>query len=127
MSGIIFDENQLTQAIATNSVRGYDNESVYSPDISKLNFFLNQEKVKLDSDTELMFHLSGQIRVVYTVDEDMFKQDVSGKQLAGLPQVLKKYPFIVNVRPIPRPFWARTIPTETSQLRINIIIPDIQS
>lgn len=126
LSGIILDERQLAQAIATSIVRGYNDEPVYSPDISKLNFFLNRDKVKLDTDKELTFHLSGQTRIVYAVDDDVFVASVLGKELSALPEVLKQYPFIVNVKPIPRPFWARTIPVEADQIHIKINIPETQ-
>ncbi|MEN9614419.1 MAG: hypothetical protein RLZZ347_726, partial [Candidatus Parcubacteria bacterium] len=92
LSGIIFDSKQLATTIAEGIVRGYAEEPVYSPDISKLNFFLNRDKVRLDTDKQVTFHLSGPVRIVYALDEVAFTKDVLGKSVGDLPAMLKKYP-----------------------------------
>jgi hypothetical protein len=124
LSGIIFDSKQLATTIAEGIVRGYAEEPVYSPDISKLNFFLNRDKVKLNTDKQITFHLSGPARIVYSIDENAFVKDVLGKAIGDLPTVLKKYPHIENIKTLPRPFWARAVPIDPAQVHVVTVVPE---
>ena len=87
LSAVIFDGAQLATTIAQQSVRGYGDEPVYSPDLSQLNFFLDRNKVRLDTDKQITFHLAGQMRIVYRLDDASFIRDVAGIEVSTLPSL----------------------------------------
>lgn len=124
LSAVIFDGAQLATTIAQQSVRGYGDEPVYSPDLSQLNFFLDRNKVRLDTDKQITFHLAGQTRIVYRLNEASFIRDVAGIEASALPSVLKKYPHIEHIETIPRPFWAKTVPLEPEKIKVVITVPE---
>lgn len=127
LSGFLFEEKKLTKKIAEKMLPGEDSSMIYLPNIRDLTFTLPvQESLSGSSLADLQninFNLSGNLKVVWRVDENKLIIDILGKQKGDFNQMLSKYPNIDSAGLSIRPFWKRSLPDEAEDIKIIVNYP----
>ena len=122
--GILFNEQDLTKKIATDSIDGYDGSNVYIPNIKDLNFTLNnKDGISLGDIANINFNLSGPTQIVYKVDTNKLIGDLLGKSKKDFNQILLQYPNIDSANLSISPVWKFSIPDKTKDIKIIVNYP----
>lgn len=122
--GFIFNEKNLTQKIAQDSIDKYDGSEVYIPNIRDLTFSLaDKDNVSFADVKSIDFNLSGTPRIVWKVDEAKFTADLLNKKKTDFNQILAQYPSIDSAVLVLRPFWKITFPDKSSSIQIIVNYP----
>lgn len=118
-TGIVLDRRALEDEIILGSI----NESSSGIVVSNLET-LNFTSSDLDYVGELEsfdFNVSGQARLVWTLDEGSLKDDLSGQPKKNISEILAtNYPSVEEAESSIKPFWKRSFPSNKD--RIEIIV-----
>lgn len=119
LSGFIFEEKKLTQKIAENVLASPEEASQISiPNIEDLAFTLvNNENLPTDM-SNIHFNLSGEIKLVYIIDNEKLISEVAGQSKKEFNSTLTNYPNIDSARLVLRPFWKTSLPDEPKNITI---------
>jgi len=118
--GILFDEVDFAGHIAENTIGSLDNNPVHLEDVDSLNFtILDSSNKRPWEDNSFTFTLEGDVRVVWTFNENKLRNDLLGRSKDALPTILSGYPSIEKAEVVLRPFWQRTFPDKESKIRIE--------
>ncbi|MEX2029186.1 MAG: hypothetical protein WD963_01755 [Candidatus Paceibacterota bacterium] len=129
--GLLFNEQKLSEKIAEKNIQDYDDSAVYIPNIRDLTFSLSKQVDFVGEDyasfrdiKNLDFNLKGEGKIVWQVDADQLKSDLLGKPKSDFNQILFQYPNIEMAEVALRPFWKRSFPDKTKD--IKVIIEELQ-
>jgi hypothetical protein len=119
LSALILDEKKLTEKIARMEIKDFNPEqSIYIPQIGKLNFALNTDPAALSSAQEVNFTVSGQGLIIWFVDEKKLASDLEGLSKSSLKDVLANYPNITRAEAKVSPFWRSKFPKNDTDIKI---------
>ena len=120
---VLFDELQLAQFVAKNTLGGFDGGPVAFLDTSNLRITVpNKDEAEPWIDTTFEFSMSGGAALVWLFDEERLKRDLSGRNKAALPTILSGYPGISKGSGAIRPFWARSFPDDVTEIEIKKVL-----
>lgn len=120
---VLFDELQLANFVASNTLGGFDGGPVAFLDTSNLRITVpNKEEIEPWIDTTFEFSMSGGATMVWLFNEERLKQDLSGRNKAALPTILSGYPGIAKGEGVLRPFWARSFPEDVAEIEIKVVL-----
>jgi len=117
----IFVEEDFAGYIAAAIVPGYENELVRIDDYSGLTFeYVNATSTSgsIANNSEINFDLTGKATMVWKFDEEALKNDMAGKNRTAIVNILAAYPAIENAKIITRPFWKRSLPDKTEDIKV---------
>jgi hypothetical protein len=121
--GFIFNEAELTKKIAEDSVTAYDDSDVYIPNIRELTFSLSNSQLPFSSVENINFTLSGPAKVVWKFDTAKLAGDLLGTSKKDFNGILSQYPNVTSANLSLSPFWARTLPSKSKDIKINVNYP----
>jgi hypothetical protein len=147
--GIILNEQQLTQKIATDNIDKYDGSDVYISNIKDLVFSMSAndstsnttatstaatntttvDTSSADSNSiataqTINFNLSGPAKIVWKVDVDKFTSDLLGRSKSDFSQILSQYPNIDSATLTITPIWKPSIPSQTKNVKVIVNYPN---
>ena len=121
LHGILFSEAGFASFLATQTVAGYDEESVRLQDSGTLNVAVEVEEGAIprwDSE-KLMLTIGGTADLVWSYDESQLKTDLAGKDKGALTTILSGYPAIETAEVVLRPFWKQSFPESPDDIVIE--------
>lgn len=122
--GMIFDERKLTQKIASDVIDKYDGSEVEIPNLKNLAFALSDKgSISFADVKNISFTLSGNVSIVWKIDQEKFISDLLSKQKSDFNQILSKYPSIDSAELVMRPFWKSSFPDKASKIEIIVNYP----
>ena len=128
--GFLFEEKKLTEKIVAKTLPDQDGSLVYIPNIKNLTFSLapstslpNGENSLTDVNN-ISFNLSGNLKIVWIVDEDKVITDMLGKRKNNFNQILAEYPNIDSAQLVLRPFWKRFFPKKAKDIQTIVNYPE---
>ncbi len=125
LRGILFNEQKLTKKIIENKVENYKDGEFYIPKIKDLTFSLsNKENVSLQDVKNINFNLSGSVNIVSKIDVDKFVGTLLGKYKKDFNQILSQYENIDSATLTLSPFWKKSIPDETKNIKVIVNYPE---
>ena len=120
----------LTEKIVAKTLPDQDGSLVYIPNIKNLTFSLapstslpNGENSLTDVNN-ISFNLSGNLKIVWIVDEDKVITDMLGKRKNNFNQILAEYPNIDSAQLVLRPFWKRFFPKKAKDIQTIVNYPE---
>ncbi len=116
--GVMFKTKELSNSLTKKKVTINKDESV-DLDLANLTFAFTNPQVDLASVSEINFSVSGTGLAVWSSDEVALKADLVGHNKKDLPLILNNYPSIVSARPIIRPFWKSSFPSDASKIMVE--------
>lgn len=120
----IFQKDKLARAIAYSVVSQYEGEPVEVTNIDDLTFMLlEKEDIDPEAVDEISFTLSGNPRIVWKIDKEKLKSDLVEVHKKSFQTVLSAYENIEKAEVVIKPFWKRTFPERTKDIKINEIRP----
>ncbi len=122
--GFIFDEKKLTQKIAGDTIDKYDDSKVEIPNLKDLAFALsNKENISFADAKNISFSLSGNVNIIWKIDQEKFVSDLLSKSKDDFNQILSKYKSIDSAELVMRPFWKSSFPDKASKIDVIINYP----
>ena len=122
ISGIIFNKEKLSEAIASKSGKLNLGETVMGTDLDKLTFSLKTKNiVDLDNSQAVSFTLTGKTNMIWQIDIDKVKSDLVGKSKSDMSNILSKYSSIAEANATFMPFWSTIFPMETNKIDVKIL------
>ncbi|MEK7140279.1 MAG: hypothetical protein AAB815_00680 [Patescibacteria group bacterium] len=123
--GFLFEEKKLTQKIVENAVPEYDDSEVYISNLRNLVFTLaDQDAIAFKDIKNITFNLSGNLKVIWKLDEEKIMADMLGKRKKDFTQILSMYPNIVSADVSFHPFWKRSFPQKAGDLKLIVNYPN---
>lgn len=120
---LVFDEKTLTKAIAQKFISSYDNSPVYIPEIRNLNFSLENKDLlnpaSLHELPSIDFSLTGQARIIWSVDDQAVKKLLAGKSKNDFLSIMSTLPYVDTATAIIKPFWVNTFPSNLEKIKIT--------
>lgn len=117
----MFKKSDFAAYIAKASVPGYEGAPVRIDDFSTLDFtYASSTKNVTDiaSLDSIDFKLNGKLNLIWDYDTEQLKKDLAGKNRTAIVNILASYPAIENTKIITRPFWKRSLPNNTNDIKI---------
>ena len=118
----IFNKEEFSSFIATNSIPAHDGEPVIIQDFSELTFsYLDAglRNADLEPQTSLDFQLTGRPHVVWTIDEPVLASDLAGNHKDILQQVVREFSAIEAATATIRPFYSNIFPDDANLIKIT--------
>lgn len=118
---LLFDSTILAEDLAkASSVLLYEgNKALINP--NELSFsIIQKEKVDPAKDELIQFTVSGDAKLLWAVDVDALKRDLSGKPSSALDPTLAEYPGVKDAYVTIRPFWRSNFPTDLDEIDIKV-------
>ncbi len=116
---IIFDKENLSKQIASDSVSGYQGEDIMITNFKDLNFEIkNRDEVEPWVEGRFIFSLKGETDFEWLFDEDHLKNDFVGQPKSETNNILANYNGIESAEVEITPFWKNSFPRSTSQIQI---------
>ena len=81
--------------------------------------FPNTENFDVQQAEEISLSVTGVANIVWIIDAEQIKNDLSGQIKKNVQEVLSKYDSIEKGRAVVRPFWKRTFPSNISKIKIK--------
>lgn len=119
LHAVIFDKKSLARFIAGKSLASFEGDAVDIPNMEKLEFrIIGKENVRpLDGTLQVAF--SGDVNVVWTLDEEILKQNLVGVAKGDFQKAISGFPHIARAEASLRPFWKRNFPDDTDRIRVE--------
>jgi hypothetical protein len=119
--GVIFDKEELSRFIAEKSLAVYDGTDVFIPELENLSFKIQNKESISPFDEDLKFKLSGNLSIIWSVDKDKLKKELTGTPKKKFQDSMSKFPKILSADASIRPFWKRSFPNKESKIKIEVI------
>lgn len=124
LAGILFSEDALAKKVAKEKVEKYDGSEVYISNLKDLTFSLVSKDSNSFGDVKnINFNLSGQAKIVWKINLEKFSASLLGKAKKDFTEILSQSPNIDSATLTLRPFWRRSIPEESKNIKITINYP----
>lgn len=121
ISAIVFDKKTISKLLLKDSIAKVGNNAEISG-LEKLHFIAAVSSTSpVWQPKPFDFTLTGTVDVVGVVDKDKFLQDILGIQKSDLQKLFKNYPTIDSITPNIKPVWKRSLPSDASKIKIEIV------
>jgi hypothetical protein len=116
-SGVIFKKTDLIRYLASKKTTVTVTDQM-DADLNSLNIsFIEVPTEDLAQEDTITFAVTGDTMVVWISDESAIAQELRGKDKDELKQVLNNYPSIIEADAVVRPFWKKSFPNETENIK----------
>ncbi|KKS43792.1 MAG: hypothetical protein UV08_C0035G0003 [Parcubacteria group bacterium GW2011_GWA2_42_18] len=120
----IFSEKNLTDELVKILISDYDKSPVFIPNLKDLKFSLNDKGNLVPEEAKTAsFNLSGDIQVVWSVDEKVLKESLAGKPRKGFQSVIHDFLGVSEGQSQIRPFWVRHFPKNPEKIKVINSLP----
>lgn len=127
VNAVVFPESALAKAIASNVGGTYSGQPVTLNGVTGLSFTPAPSPIDFSAlnnpSSTLSFGLSGQTKVVWTVDPVRIAGAVAGKTRDSAQLILQGFPEVDRAVLTLRPFWASTFPQDPTHIKVVVTPP----
>ena len=81
--------------------------------------FSNVENFDIQQTKDISLGVTGVANIVWIIDEEQIKNDLSGQNKKNVQEILSKYEAVDKGRAVVRPFWKRTFPSNVSKIKVK--------
>jgi hypothetical protein len=121
--GVLFDTKDFSRHIAEKTIADFDDSDVEIINLSDLDFaILDKQNSRPWEREQISFTLNGSASIVWLFDEDLLKQDLSGRSKDALSTVLSGYPSVERAEAVLRPFWKSSFPENIQKIKVKQIL-----
>ncbi len=121
--GFLFNEKNLTEKIAKETINDYDGASIYIPNIRDLTFAISQSDIAFTDVQNITFNLSGNAKIVWKFDDTDFTKSLLGKSKSEFNQILAGYTNVESAQLSLSPFWVRSFPSKLKDIKVIVNYP----
>lgn len=123
--GVLFEGEAFAKHIAQNTLAGFDDNPValLSPETLSLTALDKSDMRPWEKDI-FTFSLVGNATLIWLFDEEKLKNDLVGRDKEAIHTILSGYPSIERAEVIVRPFWRRSFPDTTEEIKIERNLED---
>ncbi len=119
---VVFDRQQLTEAVAKASVPTYAGEEIRLANLDSLTFAMGAVTGEvLWNASTLEFTLSGTPQLRWVINEDIIKNELLGLSKADFNAKMATYATVERAKASLRPFWKQRFPADASKISIKIV------
>lgn len=122
-TAIVFPATALGKAIAYQTVGTYAGQEVRLETADTLTLAPKDGSVIAVGTDSFAFTLSGNARVIWTVDADKIAGSVAGKSRNAAQTILAGFPEVERAVLSLKPFWAGSLPEDPKEIKIEILTP----
>jgi hypothetical protein len=128
--GFLFSEKKLTEKIAKGNIAQYNDAPVYIPNIKELKFSMSDQvgissgQISFANTQNINFNLSGPATVIWKLEDIDFAGALLGKSKKDFNAVLSEFPDVSKADLAISPFWVRSIPEKSKDIKIIINYPN---
>lgn len=120
LQSVVFDKNDLAAFIAENTIASYDGAPVFLDGDSDLAIVITDpSSFNINSSDQFEFTISGEVNIVWELDEERLKEDLAGKSRSDIQMVLSAYPSITEADITIYPFWRRSFPEKAEDVHLE--------
>lgn len=114
LSAMLIDKKGLAQIVASGNLTDYrEGEEVSIKNIDDI------EIVLVDNGGTYNVQLSGNMEIIWEIDEDKLKNDLSGKPASSIKEILADYRSVTSVKTDFSFVWNKKFPTNIKRIKIN--------
>jgi len=122
--GLLFKEKEISKKITSLLLEEGDKSDVFLYNISNLKFSLeNKDLIAFTDANEINFNLSGDLKMVWRVDQNKILSEILGKNKKDFNKILSEYPDIESANLSIKPIWKTTIPENNKKIKILVNYP----
>ncbi len=123
--GFVFDEKQLGEYIALQTVSNYERSPVVVYNPETLEVSLPQKETLIPTGLERVdVVLAGTPRLVWQFDVTTLVNDLLGKQKDFAESIFERYPAIQSAEVVVRPFWRSILPEDPNKIEVQVEIEE---
>ncbi len=116
---IIMGKDELMRAIAKVALSDWDGSGVSIPEIEKLDFKLkNKDKINPEEAVSLSFNVSGMVKIIRQIDQELLKTKILGAKKTSFQAVLGEFKNIKKAEAVIKPFWSGKFPENREKIKI---------
>jgi len=121
LSGVLFNKSRLETEILKRLLPNEQN--IYIADFKQLSFTTDQIEKILQEEGVIEFILSGDVPIVWAIDQDVIKQSIAAKKRSAIQELVSQNTSISKAEIKLQPFWRRSFPKKTNDIVIEITDP----
>lgn len=119
LHAFIFNQKQLAQEIARQVVSDFDDAVVIITNLDEIVFTLeDREQIDPETEDQISFSVTGNVKIVWNIDEALLKQSLIERRKKEFKKILSQFENIDSAEVVLRPFWTRTFPEKTKDIKI---------
>lgn len=113
-------QDAIASAAAAERISGYKGEPVTFVDTDQLNFEIVTEPFDLTSASSTDIRVTGPTTLVWTFETEALAKELAGKTKSSTGKIFAKYPGIEKADVVVRPFWKRSLPSESADIKVTV-------
>ncbi|MBP9771912.1 MAG: hypothetical protein KBD16_03240 [Candidatus Pacebacteria bacterium] len=117
---LAINKDAIAQAAALERVSGYAGEPVTFANTEELAFEIVTDPFDLASASSTDIRVTGPTTLVWTFDTEAIAGELAGKARSATAAIFSKYPGIEKADVVVRPFWKRSLPTESADITVAV-------
>ncbi len=110
----------VASAAAVERISGYTGEPVTFTDAEGLTFQIVTSPFDLSSASSTDIRVTGPTTLVWTFDTEAIAKELAGQARSKTSQIFSKYPGIEKADVVVRPFWKRSLPSDTEDISVKV-------
>ena len=119
LSAYLIKQDTLVKAIAQKYASQYQGEPVSIPKLSSLTL-APTEVLQPNSESSFTFTLSGNVNLVWDVDQNALKQMIAGQKKSTFDSILSSMTAIDKADMVIKPFWKQSFPKDVKRIAVTI-------
>ena len=121
LTALIFSRRQLSRSLAALTLADYGGEEVEIANFDDLKFeVLKTEDFDPLTAKEVEIKISGSALLIWQFDRSALQKALAGVSQEDYQAVFLKFPSLVHIEPVIRPFWLRRFPSEADKIEILV-------
>ena len=121
-NALMFKRSELSTHLASKKTSIGDGEQVEIRDFDSLTFELVNAPQDILGASKLDFKVSGSAEVVWYTDTMLLKSELRGRSKGDVSSIINNYPSIVSAEAVLRPFWKKSFPKDTMDIRLKEVL-----
>ena len=118
-TAVIFDRGALSRALLAKLLPDSSTDVVKVINLDELNFVYSPDNSEdVATANSISFTLSGEPKFVWVIDENKIKSELLSLSKKDAKNIISKYPTVKEAWIETKPFWNRTIPSNTNKVTL---------
>lgn len=118
--GILFNEEELSQRIASVAVSQFDGAEVTIPELSTLAVDLKNKETITDTTSSISFSLSGKGHVAWVVPKDQIVAKLVNSKKRDIGVNLSNFGSVKKASVKVTPFWSMHLPEDPAKIHVEV-------
>lgn len=120
MFGIIFNELELSQKIASTAINNFDNAPVKIPKLDEFVVEIKNPETIVDTTSTISVSISGKGKALWQIPEDKILEALTSAKKKEVNTLLADFPSVEKASVKIRPFWSLKLPSKSESIQIVV-------